>query len=260
MSDQPTASDKPTATGGDKKSPVIKLLLLAAVLGVFAYLFVAHREELTLAGVAKRESQFEAFRQKHPVAVFAVAFGVYVVVTGLSLPGAAVLTLFYGRFFGFWPSLVLVSFASTTGATIAFLLSRYLLRDTIKNRFAERVEKFDAALKRDGPFYLFTLRLIPAVPFFVINLVMGLTPIRVTTYWWVSQFGMIPGTCVYVYAGTQIPSAAALAQHGLSGILTWQLGLAFTLLGAFPFITKKLLERWGPKKVQEALDEEREER
>lgn len=256
MSNQQTDSNESTESGGGNKSPVIKLLLLAAVLGVFAYLFIAHRDELTLSAIAEREAQFTEFRQEHPVAVFAVAFAVYVVVTGLSLPGAAVLTLFFGWFFGFWPALLLVSFASTTGATIAFLLSRYLLRDTIKKRFAERVERFDAALKRDGPFYLFTLRLIPAVPFFVLNLVMGLTPIRVTTYWWVSQLGMIPGTCVYVYAGTRIPSAADLADHGLSGILTWELGLAFALLGAFPIVTKKLLEWWGPKKAQNALDAE----
>ena len=117
----------------------------------------------------------------------------------------------YGWYFGLAPAVILVSFASTSGATIAFLLSRYLFRDAIQTRFRDQLAKFNQALQREGAFYLFTLRLIPAVPFFVINVVMGLTPIRTLTFWWVSQVGMLAGTIVYVYAGSTIPSLAHLA-------------------------------------------------
>ena len=116
--------------------------------------------------------------------------------------------------------MVLISFASTTGATIAFLLSRYLFRSAIQEKFGKRLLRFNEALQREGPFYLFTLRLIPAIPFFVINVVMGLTPLKTFTYWWVSQLGMLPATFVYVYAGSSVPTLAQLAERGTSGILT----------------------------------------
>ena len=125
------------------------------------------------------------------------------------------MTLVIGWFFGFWRALLVVSFASTAGATLAFLLSRYFLRDSIQNRFGGQLKKFNESLDREGAFYLFTLRLIPAVPFFVINVVMGLTKIRTGTYWWVSQVGMLAGTCVYVYAGTTIPSLNQIADPSL---------------------------------------------
>ena len=236
------------APGGSRSSPVIKLIVLAAVIGAFVYIYAEHRDELTLESVAGHEAQFRQFGQEHPVAILALAFLIYVAITGLSIPGAAVLTLSYGWFFGFWPALVLVSFASTAGATVAFLLSRYLLRDTIQRRFGERLKKFDQALEKDGPFYLFQLRLIPAVPFFIINVVMGLTPIRVRTYWWVSQLGMLAGTVVYVYAGSTIPSADELANPDeLSGVLKWEFIMAFVILGMFPLIVKKLMARFQPQ-------------
>ena len=178
--------------------------------------------------------------------VYAVAFLVYVAVTGLSLPGAIVLTLTCGWLFGFWRGLVLVSFASTTGATVAFLMSRFLLRDSIQRRFGDRLATFNQALEREGAFYLFMLRLIPAVPFFVINVVMGLTPIRSRTYWWVSQIGMLPGTAVYVYTGASVPNLATLAEKGFQGILSPQLLMAFALLGLVPLVLKKVVQRFRP--------------
>ena len=162
------------------------------------------------------------------------------------MPGATGLSLACGWFFGFWQGVLFVSFASTTGATLAFLLSRYLFRDAILNRFGDRLAGFNAALEREGAFYLFTLRLIPAVPFFVINVVMGLTPMRVRTYWWVSQVGMFPGTCVYVYAGSQVPSLKKLADDGIRGILTPQMIGAFILLGLFPIVVKKIMGKLRP--------------
>ena len=149
--------------------------------------------------------------------------------------------------FGFWRGLIVVSLGSTAGATVAFLLSRYLFRQSFSNRFGDRLEKFNAALQREGAFYLFTLRLIPAVPFFVINAVMGLTPIRVRTFWWVSQLGMLPGTMVYVYAGSRVPNLQTLADKGIHAIFTTgqmaQILSAFALLGLFPLILRQVMKR-----------------
>lgn len=229
----------------NRRPLVLKVLLLAALVAAFGFAFVEYRSELTLESVARRESQFRQFQHDHPVGVFAVAFLIYVATTGLSIPGATVLTLSYGWFFGFWATLMLVSFASTSGATMAFLSSRYLLRDTVQSRFGDRLAKFDKALEQEGAFYLFALRLTPAVPFFVVNLVMGLTSVRVWTFWWVSQVGMFAGTVVYVYAGSQIPNATALAETGVGDILTWDRVAALLLLGLFP-----LLARWVMSRVR----------
>ncbi|MEM9409970.1 MAG: VTT domain-containing protein, partial [Planctomycetota bacterium] len=129
------------------------------------------------------------------------------------------------------------------GATIAFLMSRYFLRDSIQNRFGERLNTFNESLEREGGFYLFTLRLIPAIPFFVINLVMGLTPMRTWTYWWISQLGMLPGTIVFVFAGSSVPSLQELAEQGVGGIVNVQILIAFILLGLFPLGIKWMIGR-----------------
>ena len=182
-------------------------------------------DQLSLDGVVAREQQIRQFGQEHPLAAYAIAFSLFVAGTGLSLPVAAAMTLVIGWYFGFSRGVVLVSFASTTGATLAFLLSRYLLRETIERRFGEWLLAFNEALQREGAFYLFTLRLIPAVPFFVINVVMGLTKMHVRTFWWVSQLGMLAGTCVFVYAGSAVPDLRTLAERGAGGILTPQLSI-----------------------------------
>ena len=152
----------------------------------------------------------------------------------------------YGWYFRFGPGLILVSFASTMGATLAFMLSRFLFRDFIQSRFGDRLNSFNQSLEREGPFFLFTLRLVPAVPFFVINAVMGLTPIKTRTFWWVSQLGMLAGTIVFVYAGSSVPSLQTLADKGINAVFTprqfTQILLAFVLLGVFP-----LAVRWGMK-------------
>ncbi len=225
-----------------------KLAVFATVVAAATMLYFFYGESLSLAKLAEQENDLRQFQDGHPALVYGIAFLVYVTMTGLSLPGAAGLTLVYGWYFGFWRTLVLVSFASTAGATIAFLLSRYLFRDFVQNRFGNRLTAFNEALEREGAFYLFTLRLIAAVPFFVINLVMGLTPIRTWTYWWVSQLGMIPGTCVYVYAGSVVPSLRMLADEGVRAVLTpWQLTqllFAFALLGVVPLAIKKIVGRF----------------
>jgi dihydrolipoamide dehydrogenase len=165
-----------------------------------------------------------------------IFFALYVAVTGLSLPGAALLTLIAGAIFGLLWGTLIVSFASTLGATLAFLVARFLLRDWVQSRFSEKLKAVNRGVAKDGPFYLFTLRLVPLFPFFVINLVMGLSPIRATTFYWVSQIGMLPGTLVYVNAGTQIASI-----DSLNGILSPTLLASFALLGVFPLLAKKLV-------------------
>lgn len=221
----------------------IGVFVALALLALFGYLQFG--EKLSLENLADREEAMRNYRSDHPLLVIAIAFLAYAALTGLSLPGAAVLTLAMGWFFGFWQALLLVSFASAAGATLAFLVSRFLLRDAIRENFGDRLERFNEALEKDGPFYLFSLRLIPVAPFFVINLVMGLTPIRTVTFWWVSQIGMLPGTAVYVYAGTQVPTLEKLAVKGMEGILTPQLIVAFILLGVFPLAVKKIMARFN---------------
>jgi uncharacterized membrane protein YdjX (TVP38/TMEM64 family) len=236
-------TDNRVAPINEGSLPWIKLAILATILLATAIGYFSFRDKWTLENLADYESQLRQFQHEHPVLVYGVAFLLYVTVTGLSLPGAAGLTLVYAWYFSFVRALILVSFASTAGATVAFLLSRYLLRDTIQRRFGDRLSAVNTALDRDGPFYLFTLRLIPAVPFFVINVVMGLTGLSVLTYWWVSQLGMLPGTAVYAYAGSTVPNLRQLAENGASGILSLRLVLAFTVLGLFPLALKLLMRR-----------------
>ncbi|TWU07521.1 TVP38/TMEM64 family protein [Stieleria varia] len=229
------------ATESPKSFPITKVLVLLGVGLIATYAYLRYGDSLTLENLAGHETALRNYRIDHPILVYAVAFGIYVGVTGLSLPGAAVLTLVMAWYFGFARAMVLVSFASTTGATVAFLLSRFLLRDTIQSRFGDRLATFNENLEREGAFYLFTLRLIPAVPFFVINVVMGLTPMKTWTFWWVSQLGMLAGTAVYVYAGASFPTLNALAENGAGGILSWKLIVAFIALGLFPLAAKKII-------------------
>ena len=223
-----------------------KLLVVAVVATAAVAGYLRFGDALSLSAIAQQEAALRDFQQVYPLLVAGVAFAIYVAVTGLSLPGAAVLTLVFGWYFGFFQALLLVSFASTSGASLSFLLSRYVLRASVQARFGQRLRAFDAALARDGAFYLFTLRLVPAVPFFMINLVMGLTPIALGTYWWVSQLGMLPGTAVYVYAGSTVPDLQTLSEQGVSGILSPQLLLAFVLLGLFPLVVKLIMRRLRP--------------
>lgn len=229
-----------------RPTPWGKLVVLVLVVAAIVGGYLQFGDALSLEGIAARESSLRSYQTANPVLVFGLAFAIYVAVTGLSLPGAAVLTLVFGWYFGFLPALFLVSFASTTGASLAFLMSRYVLRSSIQTRFGDKLATFNDALARDGAFYLFTLRLVPAVPFFVINLVMGLTPVRLGTYWWVSQLGMFPGTAVYVYAGATVPDLQTLSEQGAGGILSPQLLAAFVLLGIFPLLVKLVMRRLRP--------------
>ena len=225
---------------------LFRVVLFFVVMALIAA-FVLNRQALSFDSLIARQAALQRAVVEQPGLILGAAFALYVLVTGLSLPGAAVLSLAYGWLFGFGRALVLVSFASTAGATVAFLMSRFLFRDAIRSRFGERLTAFNEALAREGAFYLFTLRLIPQVPFFVVNLLMGLTPLRTTTFWWVSQLGMLPGTCVYVYAGSSVSSLERLRDEGVSGLVTWQLLLAFSLLGLFPLIVKRTMSAWNER-------------
>lgn len=252
MSEEPSTEQVSTSSNRWWKKLVLLAIAVAAFAAIYVYfgdfIFGGEEGESFLDRLAAQQSKLEAYQQQNPILVYGIAFFVYVLVTAFSIPVATVLTLVFGWYFGLWRGLILVSFASTAGATLAFLFSRYLLRDSIQNQFGDRLEKFNTALEREGPFYLFTLRLIPVVPFFVINLVMGLTPIRVTQFWWISQLGMLAGTFVYVNAGAAVPSLETLAEKGTSGILSIQLVIGFVLLGLFPIVVKKMMNKFGKNK------------
>lgn len=191
---------------------------------------------LTLSYLKQQQANFVGLYANNKFTVIAAYMLIYIIVTALSLPGAAVMTLAGGCLFGLVTGTLVVSFASTIGATCACIVARYLLRDWVQNRFGDKLAKINRGVEKEGGFYLFSLRLVPVFPFFVINLVMGLTPIRISTYYWVSQIGMLPGTIVYVNAGRELAKL-----DSLKGILSARLLISFALLGLFPIITKKLL-------------------
>lgn len=213
-----------------------KIGLVIAICALIAGFFVFDLHHiLTLEGVKGSLDEFQSWRDSSPLLAVGAFFAIYILVTALSLPGAAVMTLIGGALFGLLWGTVIISFASSIGALLAFLVSRYLLQDSVQSKFGDRLKTLNAGIEKDGAFYLFTLRLVPIFPFFIINLLMGLTPIRARTFYWVSQVGMLAGTLVYVNAGTQ------LAQfESLSGILSAGLILSFVLLGIFPLLARKI--------------------
>ena len=222
------------------------LILLTVVALAAAFWFFDLGHWLRLETLKARQTELRALYDARPLTVIAVYMAVYVTVTALSLPGAVILTLAGGALFGLWTGLVVVSLASTAGATLAFLAARYLLRDSVTRRFGARLDEVHRGMDRNGAFYLFTLRLVPLVPFFVINLVMGLTKMPARRYAWVSQLGMLPGTLVYVNAGTALGGL-----QSLSGIVSPQLLGAFALLAVFPWIARAVLGGWQARRVQQ---------
>ncbi|MFL6846486.1 MAG: FAD-dependent oxidoreductase [Allosphingosinicella sp.] len=220
------------------------LLLLLIVLAISAFFILDLGQYLTLDSLKARRDGLAALVEARPLVAIAAFFLVYVAVTALSLPGAAIMTLAAGAIFGLWRGTIIVSFASTIGASLAFLSSRYLLRDWVKRRFAGRVAAIDRGIEGDGALYLLSLRLIPAFPFFVVNLAMGLTAIRLALFYPVSQIGMLPGTLVYVNAGTQL---ARIERP--SDVLSPMLIGSFVLLGLFPLLAKWAVGRIRARRV-----------
>ncbi len=222
-----------------------KLVVIAVVLALIAAYFAFDLGRFfSLEYLKSRQEEFAALYAQRPALVIGSFFAVYVGVTALSFPGAAILTLAGGAIFGLAVGTLVVSFASSLGATLAFLVSRYVLRDGVQARFGARLAEVDKGIAKEGGFYLFTLRLVPLLPFFVINLLMGLTKMKAWTFYWVSQLGMLAGTLVYVNAGTQLAKI-----DSLKGILSPGLLGSFVLLGLFPLIAKKIVDWVQGRKV-----------
>ena len=220
------------------KLPDYKKIALVGILLLIIVLFFALGLDryLSLSYLKESRSMLETVYQQHTFLVLGSFFLIYILVTALSLPGAAVMTLAGGAFFGFWIGLLLISFASTIGASLACLVARYLFRDWAQAKLHNWFEKINAGIRREGSFYLFTMRLIPAIPFFVINLGMALTNMRLATFYWVSQLGMLPGTAVYVNAGKQLGEISSPGD-----ILSLDLIVSFVILGIFPLAVKKIM-------------------
>jgi uncharacterized membrane protein YdjX (TVP38/TMEM64 family) len=213
---------------------VILVIILFKVFGLDQY--------LTLTYLKEQQAHFAQLYAANKLVVISVYMLIYIIVTALSLPGAAIMTLAGGALFGLVTGTIVVSFASTIGATCACIVARYLLRDWVQNKFGEKLAKINEGMEKEGGFYLFSLRLVPIFPFFVINLAMGLTTIRLVTYYWVSQIGMLPATIVFVNAGKELAKL-----DSLKGILSPGLLISFALLGLLPIITKKLLGLYKAK-------------
>ncbi|HAS6274043.1 TPA: TVP38/TMEM64 family protein [Vibrio vulnificus] len=220
------------------KKLVFGILLIATII----LLAVNFSQYLTLDNAKAQQLALNSFIEENFLFASISYFVIYVGLTAFSVPGATVVTLLGAALFGFWYSLLLVSFASTIGATIAFLSSRYLLKDWVQARFGDKLSAINQGVEKDGAFYLFSLRLIPVFPFFLINLLMGLTPISIGRYYLTSQIGMLPGTAVYLNAGTQLADI-----NSLSGILSPTVLASFALLGIFPITVKWIMSKFRPQ-------------
>jgi uncharacterized membrane protein YdjX (TVP38/TMEM64 family) len=220
-------------TASPKALKGLLLVLLLALPAAFYFLDLGRF--ISLASIKSNQAALTGYAARRPLAAASIFFVVYLAATAASLPGAALLTLAAGALFGLLEGTALVSFASSAGATLAFLSSRFLLRESVQRRLGARLAEVSAGVERDGAFYLFSLRLVPLVPFFAVNLLMGLTRMSTLTFYWVSQAGMLAGTLVFVNAGTEVAHI-----DGVGGIFTPRLLASFALLGLLP-----LLARWA---------------
>ena len=216
-----------------------KTLFLCALLGAFILAFIMLPPgTLSLEGIKTHQQALLSYVDHAPLRSALIFFAVYVAVSALSIPGAAIMTLLGGTLFSLWEGTVLVSFASTLGATLAMLASRYLLRDWVQRRFARQMGTVNTGMARDGANFLFALRLMPLFPFFLVNLLMGLTRIGVRRYWWVSQLAMLPATVIFLNAGRELGKITSLRDILSPGML-----LAYTLLGLLPLMSRWLFSR-----------------
>lgn len=223
---------------------VKKIIILVALLAAIAVFFAFDLGQyFTLDYIKSQQAAFDAYYTSNPILTIFLFMVVYITVTALSLPGAAIMTLLAGALFGLITGTILVSFASTIGATLAMIVSRYLLKDWVQSKFKDKLKLINDGIEKDGLFYLFTLRLVPIVPFFVINIVMGLMPIKIRSFYWVSQLGMFAGTIVYVFAGTQLGEIETLGDIVSPGLLA-----AFVLIGIFPLLARKSIQLIQGKK------------
>ena len=216
-----------------------KKLILIALIFIVAYIFYSDLHHfLSLEKVKGSIDDIQLWRRESPLVVIMGFSLLYIVITAISLPGSALFSLSAGALFGFLEGTLIALFSSSIGALLAFLISRYMLRDIIKKRFPEKLNTIDQGIKREGAFYLFSLRLLPVIPFFLVNMLMGVTAVRSWTFYWVSVVGMAAVTSTYVNAGTQLSKI-----ESLSGILSFEMILSFSLLGLLPFIIKRGLKK-----------------
>ena len=215
---------------------IVRLVLGLLVAGLLAVLAVRVLPFLSLASLGMHQRELSTYGAAHPLGLAAIFVALYVGFAALPLPGAEILTIAAGALFGLVEGTVLVSFASSIGATLAFLLSRWWLRDMVRRRFAAKMTVLSRGIEREGAFYLFAMRLIPMIPFFLVNLLMGLTVLRPLTFFWVSQIGMLPATIAYVNAGRQLGQV-----RSMSGILSPQVLLSFAVLGLLPLGARYLV-------------------
>ncbi|PST88994.1 pyridine nucleotide-disulfide oxidoreductase [Photobacterium sp. NCIMB 13483] len=224
-----------------KSNKLLLLTVILAIIGTWFYFDLG--QYLTLEAAKREQLTLQDYIIENPITSYIGFFSLYILVTALSIPGASILTLLGAALFGFWASLIMVSFASTIGATLAFLSSRFILRDWVQAKFGNRLTTLNDGIKKEGGFYLLSLRLIPVFPFFLINLLMGLTIIKTRTFFWVSQLGMLAGTAVYINAGTQLGKI-----DSLSGIISAPVLFSLVLLGIFPLLTKWIMKTMAIKK------------
>ncbi|EGR0578981.1 TVP38/TMEM64 family protein [Vibrio cholerae] len=222
-----------------------KLIIAIVLIAIAALLVTQFSQYLTLDVAKAKQAELANYIDAHLLQAALIYFLVYVLLTAFSIPGATVVTLLGAALFGFGLSLLLASFASTIGATLAFLSSRFLLRDWVQAKFTDKLQTINQGIERDGAFYLLSLRLIPIFPFFLINLVMGLTPISTWRYYWVSQLGMLPGTAVYLNAGTQLAEISSLGE-----IVSLPVLASFVLLGVFPIVVKWIMGKFQQRATQ----------
>ena len=223
-----------------------KIAVLTAILVlILVFKLLNLGQYLNLSYIKESQEAFAAFYSDHKALTIFSYMLTYITATALSLPGAAILTLAGGALFGLFTGTIIISFSSTIGATLACTVSRYLLQDWVQAKFGDKLQKINEGMEKEGGFYLFTLRLVPIFPFFIINLVMGLTKIRLKTFYWVSQIGMLPATIVYVNAGKELGKI-----DSLSGILSPGLIISFVLLGIFPIAAKKILGKVRKKRSE----------
>lgn len=225
------------------KRTALRISVAVAVSGLFLAFFAGGwGDYLSLAELKARHASISLYYQEHPLRTLAIYAGIYIAVAALSLPGAGIMSLAGGAIFGLWVGTAVVSVASTIGATCAFLIVRFLLHEAVQRRFSDQLRVINAGIERDGALYLLSLRLMAIFPFFIVNILMALTPIRTTTFYLVSQIGMIPATLLFVNAGTQLARISSPAD-----ILSPALLGSFVLLGLFPLLTKKLYQRFTRK-------------
>ena len=243
------AQDSSRTSNGGRRFWVFVVFLGLFLGGVFAM-----SKFVTIDNLVASEERIKQFYQEQTLLTLVICFVIYTTVTGLSIPGALLMSVLFAWLLGFWPAFGVISLASTTGATLSFLLARFLFRDWYLERFSERLTSFNQELDREGPFYLFSLRLTPAVPFFVINAVMGLTKMKTWTFWWVSWLGMMPWTAIFVNAGSRLPKLKKLQEEGLSAVINkedlFPITVALVLIGLFPIAARKFVNwyRTQPEK------------